>query len=477
MVHAVVPLVSWPLGPLALTDRRAARTCSSPMPSWVSRLGSTRARTAGLAPPPTTTWPMPSTCASFWANTESAASNTRPIGSASEVSARIRIGASAGLTFRYVGLLISPDGSWLRAALMAACTSRAAASMLRFRSNWRITVVAPSRLGEVISDTPAIRPNWRSSGVATDEAIVSGLAPGRTATTWMTGNSTCGRDDTGSVRYATMPASSSATLSSVVPIGRLMNGSAMFMTIARLLGPGRGRQRVGSRRAAQAQGEPVEGQVHDRRRVEGQELREKQPADDRDAERAPQLGAGAGAEGQGQAAQERRQRRHHDRPEAEQARLIDRRLRRAALVALSVEGEVDHHDGVLLHDTNEENDPDESDDVERRAAELQGQDRADARRRQRREDRDRVDVALVEHTQHDVDGDEGGEDQDGLVGERGLEGLRGALEARVHRQREPDLALGGPDRGDGVAQRRVRRQVEGERDRGELPLVVDGERR
>ena len=140
---------------------------------------------------------MPSTCASFWANTESAASNTRPIGSASEVSARIRIGASAGLTFRYVGLLISPDGSWLRAALMAACTSRAAASMLRFRSNWRITVVAPSRLLEVISVTPAIRPNCRSSGVATDEAIVSGLAPGRSAWTWITGNSTCGSEATG----------------------------------------------------------------------------------------------------------------------------------------------------------------------------------------------------------------------------------------------------------------------------------------
>ena len=27
---------------------------------------------------------------------------------------------------------------------------------------------------------PAIRPNWRSSGVATDEAMISGLAPGKT---------------------------------------------------------------------------------------------------------------------------------------------------------------------------------------------------------------------------------------------------------------------------------------------------------
>jgi hypothetical protein len=42
---------------------------------------------------------------------------------------------------------------------MAACTSRAAASMFRLRSNWSTTVVAPSRLVEVISVTLAMRPN------------------------------------------------------------------------------------------------------------------------------------------------------------------------------------------------------------------------------------------------------------------------------------------------------------------------------
>ena len=41
--------------------------------------------------------------------------------------------------------------------------------------------VEPSSLLDVISVTPAIRPNWRSSGVATAEAITSGLAPGRFA--------------------------------------------------------------------------------------------------------------------------------------------------------------------------------------------------------------------------------------------------------------------------------------------------------
>ena len=39
----------------------------------------------------------------------------------------------------------------------------------------------PSELEEVISLTPAIRPRERSSGVATDEAMVSGDAPGSEA--------------------------------------------------------------------------------------------------------------------------------------------------------------------------------------------------------------------------------------------------------------------------------------------------------
>jgi hypothetical protein len=42
--------------------------------------------------------------------------------------------------------------------------------------------------------------NCRSSGVATADAMVSGLAPGRLAATWMVGKSTLGRSLTGSRR-------------------------------------------------------------------------------------------------------------------------------------------------------------------------------------------------------------------------------------------------------------------------------------
>ena len=58
--------------------------------------------------------------------------------------------------------------------------------------------------------TPAMRPNWRSSGAATEVAMVSGLAPGSAADTWMVGKSTCGSDATGSSRKPSTPASGEA---------------------------------------------------------------------------------------------------------------------------------------------------------------------------------------------------------------------------------------------------------------------------
>src|ERR1700756_2153282 len=107
------------------------------------------------------------------------------------------MGESAGFTFRQFGFCGRLDGSCPRAALIAACTSRAAASIFRFRSNCSVMLVPPSELDDVISLTPAIRPNCRSSGAATDEAIVSGLAPGKPADTLIEGKSTCGRGETG----------------------------------------------------------------------------------------------------------------------------------------------------------------------------------------------------------------------------------------------------------------------------------------
>ena len=52
---------------------------------------------------------------------------------------------------------------------------------------------------------PAIVENCRSRGVATADAMVSGLAPGRLAVTWIVGKSTFGRSLTGRSLYAAYP--------------------------------------------------------------------------------------------------------------------------------------------------------------------------------------------------------------------------------------------------------------------------------
>ena len=70
--------------------------------------------------------------------------------------------------------------------------------MLRLRSNCRTIEVFPSDDVEVIVVTPAMVENWRSRIEATDAAIVSGLAPGSWAVTWMVGKSTRGTAATGS---------------------------------------------------------------------------------------------------------------------------------------------------------------------------------------------------------------------------------------------------------------------------------------
>src|SRR5512138_1547499 len=140
-----------------------------------------------------------------------------------------RIGASAGLTLRYVGGYGMSRGSWRLVRAMAACTSCAAASMLRSRANCRVTFVLPWELDEVMESTPAMVENSFSSGVATDEAIVSGFAPGKDALTEMVGKSTFGRSLTGSRSYDIRPKNKIPAMTIVVMTGRRMNGPQTFI--------------------------------------------------------------------------------------------------------------------------------------------------------------------------------------------------------------------------------------------------------
>src|SRR6516225_8883690 len=101
-------------------------------------------------------------------------------------------------------------------------------------------------------------------------------------------------------------------------------------------------------------GQAIEIQEDDGRGVERQELAQRQPANDGVAERLAYLGAGSTAEHERHGAEHRRHRRHENRAETLDASLIDRFLRREALLALGMKGEVDHHDAVLLDDADQQ---------------------------------------------------------------------------------------------------------------------------
>src|SRR3954447_18091947 len=274
-----------------------------------------------------------------------------------EVSARISTGAAAGLNLRNDGIDGRSLGKSVSEALIAACTSRAAPSMLRARSNCTMIEVCPSDETEVISVTPAMVARWRSSGAATVAAMIAGSAPGRLAETRIVGSSTLGMLETGRNRQATIPTSSNPTASSVVPIGRMMNGYEKFICLLRGLRRGAWR-----RTACHADAQALHREIDHRRGVERQQLAEQQAADDRDAEREAQLRARAALEGERHRAEQRGERGHHDRPEAEQRGLRDRFARRHAVTPLGLEREVDHHDGILLHDAHQQHDADQRDD-------------------------------------------------------------------------------------------------------------------
>ena len=62
-------------------------------------------------------------------------------------------------------------------------------------------------------------------------------------------------------------------------------------------------------------------------------------------------------------AKKRRKGRHHDRPESKHGRLIDRIFGAHSMIPFRIEREIDHHDGILLDDADQQNDSDERNDA------------------------------------------------------------------------------------------------------------------
>ena len=143
---------------------------------------------------------MPGSCEICCASVISPYSLTAESGSVGEFRLMYRIGKSPGLTFRKLGGVVISTGRRRCATESAVCTSSAAPSMLRLRSNWMVIEVMPSDDEDVSDVIPAIVESWRSIGAATDAAMVSALAPGSVAVMLMVGKSTAGSAATESSR-------------------------------------------------------------------------------------------------------------------------------------------------------------------------------------------------------------------------------------------------------------------------------------
>src|ERR1700760_1955898 len=89
-------------------------------------------------------------------------------------------------------------------------------------------LVVPTLLRDVMSSTSAMAPRCRSSGVATELAITSGLAPGSDAVTKIAGASILGRGATGSSPKATMPHKATPNVHRIVATGLRIKGAEMF---------------------------------------------------------------------------------------------------------------------------------------------------------------------------------------------------------------------------------------------------------
>ena len=111
------------------------------------------------------------------------------------------------------------------------------------------------------------------------------------------------------------------------------------------------------------------------------------------------------------------------------------------------------------------------------AADHEGEQRADAGGGQGGEDGERVDDALVQHAQHDVDRDHGGQDQPGLAGQRLVNSAASPVNLPISvdgmptsRSAAPMARSAAPSEPPGA---RSKLRVDG----GELILMGDGERR
>src|SRR5207237_51582 len=129
------------------------------------------------------------------------------------------------------------------------------------------------------------------------------------------------------------------------------------------------------------------------------------------------------------------------------------------------------HDRVLLHDSDEHDQADETVNVQIHLEEVKSDQGSEDGRRQAGQNRQRVDVALIKDAQHDVDHEDGDAEQQGEILYGIFKLACGSLERSADRGRYRESEF--LDLTDGISQRNARLQIEGERHRGQLAKMVN----
>src|SRR5579885_1694179 len=217
---------------------------------------------------------------------------------------------------------------------------------------------------------------------------------------------------------------------------------------------------AGSAAAANPDLYSIHVEINDRRGEEREELAQDEAADDSYSEWAAKLCASAMANGEWQGAEKCRHRGHENRTEAEQACFVNRLDGRETFLGLRLHSEIHHKDGILLDDTDKQNDADQSNEGQLNFEEHQEEERANAGGRNRGKNRDWVNETFVQDAEDDVNGGKRGDDEHEHGGLRILEGLRGALKAAMNRRWHMNLRLRFLNFFHSIAERQRRSEVE-----------------
>src|ERR1039458_3786348 len=130
------------------------------------------------------------------------------------------------------------------------------------------------------------------------------------------------------------------------------------------------------------------------------------------------------------------------------------------MLALGLQREVHNQNAVFLHNTDEENDADDSHDAEILAEEDEREHCADASGGQRGENCNGVDETLIEDAKYDVDRDQSGKNEQRFIGERILERRSCALKTGLQAGGEVKVLSRLLNVADRSSQRSVGREIE-----------------